>query len=117
GVVPAVIAAPRTSSVLLPAGTSWALIFSFGCAEFHELTMALPHCTSCSLFEYQMVMGPWAFIASLEPPPLDPHAARAPAIAVAVMMLTMILRRCMVCVPLLLSVLAGCGSRSGGTHH
>ena len=46
--------------------------------------MDLPHCTSCSLFEYQMVMGPCAFMASLEPPPLEPHAARVPAMTPAV---------------------------------
>ena len=65
GVVPAVIAAPMTSSVLLPAGTSWALICSLGCEEFQEETIALPHCTSWALLEYQMVIGPCAFMASV----------------------------------------------------
>ena len=72
GALPAVMAAPMTSSELLPAGISWASIFWSGWAEFHDATMALPHFTSNSLFEYQILMGPLAVVADSAVLPLAP---------------------------------------------
>src|SRR3954463_7509587 len=80
GSLPAVIAAPITSSEDLPAGISCADTFSFGCALFHAATACLPQATSCALFEYQILMGPWASLAPLpDDPPSLPQAVAAPA--------------------------------------
>ena len=65
------MAAPITSSELLPVGISCAVIFSVGCAAFHAVTICLPQATSCSLFEYQMLIGPCAASAfAADVPPL-----------------------------------------------
>ena len=72
GAVPAVIAAPITSSLLLPAGISWPSTCWSALAAFQLATMALPQATSCSLLEYQMVIGPLAAVASV------PEAASSP---------------------------------------
>ena len=75
--MPAVIAAPITSSDDLPAGISWAVIFWSAWAAFHFSTIALPHDTSSGLFESQMVMSPRDVTALLAPavPPIvvAPH--------------------------------------------
>src|ERR1700741_5237865 len=80
GAVPAVIDAPIASSAVLPAGISWAVTFSSGCASFHAATISLPHATSSVLLEYQMVIGPFLpadSAASPPPPPLSTlHAVR-----------------------------------------
>src|SRR3954447_22195541 len=78
GALPAVMAAPMTSSEVLPAGISWAVTFSFGCAEFHCPTIALPQAISSGLFDSQTLIGPVADWASLEPPPPPPQAAVMP---------------------------------------
>src|SRR5690348_13005919 len=69
--------AAMTASEVWPAGISWADTVSVGCAVFQAATICLPHATSCALFEYQMLIGPWALAAvsaagELPPPP---HAA------------------------------------------
>ena len=66
--MPAVIAAPMTSSEVLPAGISWAVTFSSGCAAFHSLTIALPQAISSGLLESQTLIGPFAERASLGAP-------------------------------------------------
>src|ERR1700748_2468517 len=81
GALPAVMAAPMTSSELLPVGISWPLTCSFGCALFHAATIALPQATSSWLLEYQTLMGPWAALACLAFVPPDPHAAARAAAA------------------------------------
>src|SRR3954470_4362048 len=78
GALPAVMAAPMTSSEVLPAGISWAVTFSFGCAEFHCPTIALPQAISSGLFESQTLIGPVEDWAWLEPPPPPPQAAVMP---------------------------------------
>ena len=52
------IAAPITSSLVRPAGISWAVTSSSGCSAFHASTIALPHSSSKVLFESQIVIGP-----------------------------------------------------------
>src|SRR6266567_9344524 len=82
GALPAVIAAPMTSSELFPVGISWAVIFWSACCAFQAATICLPQATSSALFEYQIVIGPRALAAvaaSPAPPPLSPHAASEPA--------------------------------------
>ncbi len=78
GALPAVIAAPMTSSEVLPAGISWAVTFWSGCSAFQASTIALPQATSSGLLEYQIVMGPVVAVAGSEPESV-PHPARAPA--------------------------------------
>src|SRR3954447_1125916 len=78
GALPAVIAAPMTSSEVLPAGISCAVTFSLGCAAFHEATIALPQASSSVLFESQILIGPRAEAASPLPPPPPPQALRRP---------------------------------------
>src|SRR4030095_9266219 len=74
GVFPAVIDAPMTSSELLPAGISSAVPCSSGWAWFQAATTALPHFTSSSLLEYQILIGPlaWAALSADWPPPPPP---------------------------------------------
>ena len=80
GALPAVIAAPMTSSEVLPAGISCAVTFSVGCAAFHSSTIALPQAISSGLFESQTLIGPFALAASLEPAePPPPHAGVRPS--------------------------------------
>src|SRR6185503_18795617 len=75
GALPAVIAAPMTSSEDLPVGISWPVTCSFGWALFQADTIALPQATSSGLFEYQTLIGPRACAASLASvPPPPPHA-------------------------------------------
>src|SRR3954451_3886840 len=71
GALPAVIAAPMTSSEDLPAGISWAVTFSLGWAEVQSVTIALPQAISSGLFDSHTLIGPVADVAllSLEPPP------------------------------------------------
>jgi hypothetical protein len=69
------MAAPMTSSLLLPAGISCPLICSSGFSAFHASTICLPQATSNSLFEYQMVMSPRP--SADPPPPPPPQAVRA----------------------------------------
>src|SRR6478736_9420571 len=79
GALPAVIAAPMVSSELLPAGISWASIFWSGWAAFQDATMSLPHLTSNSLFEYQILIGPLAVVADdAELPPAPPPQPARP---------------------------------------
>src|ERR1700754_3047106 len=80
GALPAVIAAPMTSSELLPVGISCAVIFWSACSAFQAATICLPQATSSALFGYQIVTGPRALAASAaspEPPP-PPQAASEP---------------------------------------
>ena len=56
--MPAVIAAPMTSSWCVPAGISWAVTCSSGWSAFHASTMALPQATSAVLFDSQISIGP-----------------------------------------------------------
>src|ERR1700754_1410385 len=85
GALPAVIAAPMTSSELLPVGISWPITFSFGCAVFHAATICLAQATSSWLFEYQTLIGPRACAASLvEVPPPPPQAAANTVVAIRV---------------------------------
>ena len=74
--MPAVIAAPMTSSEVLPAGISCPVTFWSGCAVFHAATICLPQATSCGLLEYQILIGPRAVVPAPDEPdePL-PHAA------------------------------------------
>src|SRR4051794_10207901 len=78
GALPAVMAAAMTSSEVLPAGISWAVTFSFGCAEFHSETIALPQAISSGLFESHTLIGPVADWAPLESDPPPPQAAVTP---------------------------------------
>src|SRR6476619_2162090 len=82
GALPAVIAAPMTSSEVLPAGISCAVTFSDGWAEFHSATIALPQAISSGLFDSHTLMGPDALCASLEPDP-PPQAAVMPSASTA----------------------------------
>ena len=69
------IAAAMTSSEVLPAGISWAVIFSSECSAFHSFTIFLPQAISSGLFESHTLIGPVEDLASLESEP-PPHAAR-----------------------------------------
>ena len=69
GALPAVIAAPMTSSELFPVGISWAVTFWSACAAFQAATICLPQATSSALFEYQTVIGPRAWVAAPVLPP------------------------------------------------
>src|SRR3954451_4781552 len=91
GALPAVMAAPMTSSELLPAGISCAVTFSLGFFAFQSATMALPQASSSVLFESQILSGPFTARSPDEEdePPLPPHAVtpsasatRAAAVAV-----------------------------------
>jgi hypothetical protein len=82
GALPAVIAAPMTSSEVLPAGISCAVTFSSGCAEFHSWTIALPQAISSGLFDSHTLIGPAALCASLDPE-LPPQAAVIPSASTA----------------------------------
>src|SRR4051794_41624181 len=77
------MAAPMTSSEVLPAGISWAVTFSFGCAEFHWAPIALPQAISSGLFDSHTLIGPVEDWASLEPPPPPPQAAVTPRASTA----------------------------------
>src|SRR5664279_2025954 len=70
------MAAPMTSSDDLPVGICSAVTCSVGCAVFHASTTCLPQAISCSLLEYQILIGPCAVAASLllPPPPELPQA-------------------------------------------
>src|SRR5680860_600802 len=87
GAFPAVIAAPMTSSEVLPAGISWAVTSSVGWAVFHASTMALPQATSSGLLDSQTLTGPCAACApeASEPPepPELPQAAHGPVARVS----------------------------------
>ena len=75
GALPAVIAAPMTSSEDLPAGISWAVTFSLGFLAFQSVTIALPQASSSGLFDSQILIGPLlGDVAEAEPPPLPPQA-------------------------------------------
>src|SRR5215203_6135930 len=81
------MAAPMTSSELLPAGISCAVTFSFGWAEFQSATIALPQASSSGLFDSQILIGPLTARSSDEEPPLSPppqaDAPRASVISAA----------------------------------
>src|SRR5215468_2478550 len=79
GVLPAVIEAPMTSSEVLPAGISCPVTFWSACCWFHAATTPLPHFTSSGLLEYQTLIGPVAWAASLDPPPPPPPPQPAAA--------------------------------------
>src|SRR5690349_13900548 len=86
GALPAVIAAPMTSSEVLPAGISCAVTFWSGFLAFHSLTIALPQAISSGLFDSQTLIGPvalCAFSASPPPPPQPAVRPRARTAAVA----------------------------------
>src|SRR4051812_16852914 len=72
GALPAVMAAPITSSELLPVGISWPVTFSPGCAWFQAATTDLPQATSSWLFEYQTLIGPRAAASSFDDVPPEP---------------------------------------------
>ena len=67
-----------TSSEVLPAGISCAVIFWSEFSAFHSFTMALPQAISSGLLESHTLMGPVEDLPSLESEPL-PHAAVAPS--------------------------------------
>src|SRR5450631_322045 len=75
------MAAPMTSSDVLPAGISWEVTTSLGWAAFHAVTIALPHLSSSRLLDSQILTGPCAVSAeppeALVPPELE-HAAVVP---------------------------------------
>src|SRR5674476_1154263 len=84
GALPATMAAPMTSSEDLPAGICSAVTFWSGFAVFQAATACSPQATSCSLLEYQILIGPTAVSASPPPvlPPLPPpHAASVKVMA------------------------------------
>src|SRR5665647_2595210 len=84
GALPATMAAPMTSSEDLPAGICSAVTFWSGFAVFQAATTCSPQATSCSLLEYQILIGPTAVRASPHPvlPPLHPpHAASVKVMA------------------------------------
>src|SRR5665647_2874206 len=64
GALPATMAAPMTSSEDLPAGICSAVTFWSGFAVFQAATTCSPQATSCSLLEYQILIGPTAEVAS-----------------------------------------------------
>ncbi len=76
------MAAPMTSSEVLPAGISWAVTFSSGWALFQSATIALPQAISSGLLDIHTLIGPEALCASLEPDP-PPHAAVIPRASTA----------------------------------
>src|SRR4051794_7189746 len=67
-----------TSSEDLPAGICSAVTTWSGCNLFQAATACLPHATSCSLLEYQILIGPFASVAPVpDPELLEPHPASA----------------------------------------
>src|ERR1700712_5308014 len=86
GSVPAVMAAPMTSSEDFPAGICCAVTNWSGFALFHESTTCVPQVTSWALFEYQMVIAPLAVAASellAESEPPQAVSTSAPATTAA----------------------------------
>src|SRR3954467_12701638 len=83
GALPAVMAAPMTSSELLPAGISCAVTFSLGFFAFQSATMALPQASSSGLFGSQILIAPSTARSPDEEdePPLPPHAVTPSASA------------------------------------
>src|SRR3954454_17202586 len=80
GALPAVMAAPMTSSELLPAGISWAVTFSLGFFAFQSATMALPQASSSGLLDSQILIGPLtARSPDDDEPELPPPQAAAPS--------------------------------------
>ncbi len=79
GALPAVIAAPMTSSDVCPAGISWAVTSSSGFSAFHSLTIALPQAISSGLFDSHTLIGPVADVAPSESPLSPPQAAVMPS--------------------------------------
>src|SRR5665811_1328204 len=73
-----------TSSDVFPAGISWAVTSSLGCAAFHAFTMSLPQATSSVLLDSQTLIGPRAACAA-EPPeaPEPPEPPQAAVVAIA----------------------------------
>ena len=71
GALPAVIAAPMTSSEDFPAGISWAVISSSGCSSFQAATISSPQAISSGLFDSQILMGP---VSLVEPEPPSPSS-------------------------------------------
>jgi len=78
--LPAVIAAPMTSSELLPAGISSDVTCSVGCAAFQASTMPLPQASSSLLLLSQILIAPRAADAEEASAPLVP----APSVQAAV---------------------------------
>src|SRR3954451_14945302 len=82
GALPAVMAAPMTSSEDLPAGISWAVTFWLGFLAFQSVTIALPQARSSGLFDSQILIGTLTARSppppDEEPPPLPPPQAVAP---------------------------------------
>src|ERR1700730_16986787 len=83
GVVPAVMAAPITSSELLPAGICSPVTCSLGWLWFHPVTTAWPQLTSWALFEYQIVIAPLAPAAEEADWLVPPQAISATSAAIA----------------------------------
>src|SRR3954452_22433525 len=75
GALPAVIAAPITSSEVLPAGISWAVTFSLGWSAFQAATICLPQAISSGLFDIQILIAPVEDEASPASPESPPQAA------------------------------------------
>src|SRR3984893_9608135 len=73
GVVPAVMAAPITSSELLPAGICSPVTCSLGWVWFQAATTASPHFTSSALLEYKILTPPLELPVAARL--LPPHAA------------------------------------------
>src|ERR1035437_5361722 len=80
GAFPAVMAAPMTSSDVLPAGISCAVTRSLGWGVFHAFTRACLEVGSSGLLDGQTLPGPCAVSAAPEAvePPEPPHAAVVP---------------------------------------
>src|SRR3954452_12746208 len=76
GALPAVMAAPMTSSELLQAGISCAVTFSLGFFASQPATMASPQLRSWGLCENQILIGPCTARSrdGEHEPPLPPHA-------------------------------------------
>src|SRR4051812_29853953 len=92
GALPAVIAAPMTSSELFPVGISCAVTFWSAWAAFHAETICLPQATSSALFDNQTVIGPRVSVAELSvyPPPHAAVAVRTATRVAAVMVRLMV---------------------------
>src|SRR5665811_2625209 len=80
------MAAPMTSSDVLPAGICCAVTSSLGWAAFHAFTMLVPQVTSSGLLDSQTLIGPCA--VSAEPPEavVPPELLHAAVVAIAKVM-------------------------------
>lgn len=93
GALPAVIAAPITSSDDLPAGMACAVTCWSACWAFQAWTTFWAQAISCWLVEVQTVIGPVFSSAVVPPDPPDPHAASGSITAEAAATATARVRR------------------------